>query len=62
MTTEILQEVEDSDVSDEKKARVLFDYKQSVQNISAWTAHLLRSVSQEEARQYTLDNINHGTV
>ena len=62
MTTEILQEVEDSDVSDEKKARVLFDYKQSVQNISAWTAHLLRSVSQEEARQYTLDNINDGTV
>ena len=54
MTTEILQEVEDSDMSDEKKARVLFDYKDSVHNISARKAHLLHSVSQ--------DNINQGTV
>ena len=58
MTTEILQELEDSDVSEEKKARVLFDYRESVQNISAWKAHLLRSVNQEEARQDTLDNLN----
>ena len=58
VTTEILQELEDSDVSEEKKARVSFDYKESVQNISAWKAHLLRSVNQEEARQDTLDNLN----
>lgn len=49
MTTEILQELEDSDASEEKKARVLFAYKESVQNIRAWKAHLLRSVNQEEA-------------
>lgn len=57
MTTEILQELEDSDASEEKKARVLFDYKESVQNISAWKAHL-RSVNQEEAGQDTLDKLN----
>ena len=37
---------------------MLFDYKESVQNISAWKAHLLRSVNQEEAKQDTLDNLN----
>ena len=58
VTTEILQELEDSDVSEEKKSRVLFDYKESLHNISAWKAHLLRSVNQEEAKQDTLDNLN----
>ena len=58
MTTEILQELEDSDASEEKKARVLFNYKERVQNISAWKAHLLRSVNQEEVGQDTLDNLN----
>ena len=58
MTTEILQELGDSDLTEEKKARVLFDYKESVQNISAWKAHLLRSVNQEEAKQDTLDTVN----
>lgn len=58
VTTEILQELEDSDASEEKKARVLLDYKESVQNISAWNAHLLRFVNQEQAEQDTLDDLN----
>ena len=58
VTTEILQELEDSDASEEKKATVLLDYKESVQNISAWNAHLLRFVNQEQAEQDTLDNLN----
>ena len=45
VTTEILQEREDSDVGEEKKARLLFNYKESDQNISAWKAHLLYSVN-----------------
>ena len=45
-------------MSEEKKASVLFDYKESVQNISAWKVQLLRSVNQEELKQDTLDNLN----
>ena len=35
---EILRELEDSGLSEEKKARVMFDYKECIQNISAWKA------------------------
>ena len=37
---------------------MLLDYKESVQNISAWKAHLLRFVNKEQAEQDTLDNLN----
>ena len=58
---EILRELEDSGLSKEKKARMMFDYKECIQNISAWKAHLLRSVNQEDAKQDTLDKLNEGS-
>ena len=58
---EILRELEDSGLSEEKKARVMFDYKECIPNISAWKAHLLRSVNQEDAKQDTLDKLNEGS-
>ena len=58
VTTEILRELENSGLSEEKKARMMFDYKECVQDISAWKAHLLRSVNQDEAKQDALDKLN----
>lgn len=45
-------------MSEENKAKVLFDGKENVQNILALKAHRLSSVNQEEAKQDTLDNLN----
>ena len=59
--TEILRELEDSGLSEEKKARMMLDYKECIQNISAWKAHLLRSVNQEDAKQDTLGKLNGGS-
>ncbi|KAK3747904.1 hypothetical protein QZH41_010207, partial [Actinostola sp. cb2023] len=56
--TEISTELNDSDLSEEKKARVMFDYKESVQNIQAWKAHLLRSINQEEGKQDALNKLD----
>ena len=58
VTTEILRELENSGLSEEKKARMMFDYKECVQDISAWKAHLLRSINQEKAKQDALDKLN----
>ena len=55
---EILRDLEDSGLSEEKKARMIFDYKECVQNIRAWKAHLLRSVNQEDAKQDAFDKLN----
>ena len=57
---EIMQELEDSGLSKEKKARMIFDYKKCIQNVSPWKAHLLCSVNQEDEKQDTLDKFNKG--
>lgn len=36
----------------------MFDYKECVQDINAWKAHLLHSVNQKEAKQDVLDQLN----
>lgn len=58
MITEVLQELENFGINKEKKARMMFDYKECVQDINAWKAHLLRSINQEEAKQDVLDQLN----
>ena len=37
---------------------MMFDYKECVQDINAWKAHLLHSVNQKEAKQDVLDQLN----
>lgn len=54
----ISRELEDSGLSEEKKVRMMFDYRECVQNVSAWKAHFPRSVNQEDAKQDTLDKLN----
>ena len=55
---EILQELEGSELSEEMKTRLMFDYNESTQDINTWKAHLLRSVNQEEAKQDVLDDLD----
>lgn len=56
--TEVLQELENFGINEEKKVRMMFDYKEYLQDINAWKAHLLRSVNQKEAKQDVLDQLN----
>lgn len=58
MITEVLQELENFGINEEKKVRMMCDYKECVQDINAWKAHLLRSVNQKEAKQDVLDQLN----
>lgn len=58
MITEVLQELENFGINEEKKVRMMFDYKEYLQDINAWKAHLLRSVNQKEAKQDVLDQLN----
>ena len=58
---EILRELEDSGLSEEKKARMMFDYKECIQKISAWKAHLLCSVNRKDAKRDILDKRNEGS-
>ncbi|KAK3709231.1 hypothetical protein QZH41_015435, partial [Actinostola sp. cb2023] len=59
--TEIVKEVEVADMSDEHRARMTFDYQESVNRINAWKAHLLRSLNQEEGKQDALSQLDDET-
>ncbi|KAK3697374.1 hypothetical protein QZH41_002024 [Actinostola sp. cb2023] len=59
--TEIVKEVEVADMSDERSARMTFDYQESVNRINAWKAHLLRSLNQEEGKQDVLSQLDDET-
>lgn len=54
----VLQELENFGINEEKNARMMFDYKECVQDVNTWKAHLLRSVNQEEAKPDVLDQLN----
>lgn len=58
---DIGEAVTNVDVDEEEKARLKFEYKESVRNIKAWKAHLLRSINQEEAKQYAMQQLNKDT-
>ena len=38
MITEVLQELENFGINEEKKVRMMFDYKECLQDINAWKA------------------------
>lgn len=59
--TEILQELEDADISADESARAMFDYTQSAQRIHTWKAHLLGAMKQEEAKQHALSQLDDKT-
>ena len=54
----VLQEVAEmqdkANVTEEERSRLKFEYNESVRNIQAWKAHLLRSSNQDEAKQNVL--------
>ena len=45
-------------MTEEEKGRLRFEYTESVRNIQAWKAHLLRSSNQEEAKQHILQKLD----
>ena len=55
---EVLTNVE---MDEEERSRLQFEYKESVRNIKAWEVHLLRSINQEEAKQYAMQQLNEDT-
>ncbi|KAK3725259.1 hypothetical protein QZH41_001292 [Actinostola sp. cb2023] len=58
---EMKSKINETDITDEQKSRILFEYKESLQAINAWKAHLLRSVNQEEAKQDVLKELDEDT-
>ena len=50
LITEVLQELENFGINEEKKVRMMFDYKECLQDINAWKA--------QEAKQDVLDQLN----
>ena len=47
-----------ADMTEEERVRWRFEYTESVRNIQAWKAHLLRSSNQEEAKQHILEKLD----
>ena len=47
-----------ADMSEEERVRWRFEYTESVRNIQAWKAHLLRSSNQDEAKQDILEKLD----
>ena len=43
---------------EEERIRLRFEYTESVRNIKAWKAHLLRSCNQDEAKQHALQKLD----
>ena len=46
------------DMTEEERVRLRFEYTESVRNIKAWKAHLLRSSNQDEAKQHALQKLD----
>lgn len=46
------------DMMEEERARMKFEYTESVSKIKAWKAHLLCSSNQDEAKQHALQKLN----
>lgn len=45
-------------MTDEGRIRLRFEYTESVRNIQAWKAHLLRLSNQDEAKQHILQRLD----
>ena len=45
-------------MTEEERSRLRFEYIESVRNIQAWKAHLLRSSNQDEAKQHILQKLD----
>ena len=56
--TEVEEMLERVDMTEEERVRLRFEYTESVRNIQAWKAHLLRSSNQDEAKQHILQNLD----
>ena len=49
---------EKADMTGKEKVRLRFEYTESVRNIHAWKAHLLRSSNRDEAKQHILKKLD----
>ncbi|KAK3725260.1 hypothetical protein QZH41_001293 [Actinostola sp. cb2023] len=58
---EILTTINSVEMTQDQKARVMFQYTECTQAIHAWKAHLLRSINQEEAKQDALAKLDDET-
>lgn len=58
---EVAKKLEEIDITEDQKARMKFENKQCTDGIHAWKAHLIRSVTQEEAKQNALNQLDEGT-
>ena len=47
-----------ANVTEEERGRLKFEHNESVLNIQAWKAHLLRSSNQDEAKQNFLQKLD----
>lgn len=59
---EVLEEMAEMlnnvNMEEEERVRLRFEYTESVRNIKAWKAHLLRSSNQDEAKQHALQKLD----
>ena len=53
-----MKDTQEANIDDEHRNRVTFDFNHCEAAISAWKAHLLRSVLQEEAKQDVLEDLD----
>ena len=56
--TEVADKQDKADMTEEVRGRLRFEYTESVRNIQAWKAHLLRSSNQDEAKQHILQKLD----
>ncbi|XP_067037496.1 uncharacterized protein [Acropora muricata] len=49
-------------LTEEQRVRARYDYKQATKSIYLWKAHLLRTVTQEKAKQDILANLDKGST
>ena len=55
---EVAKMQDKANVTEEERGRLKFEYNESVRNIQAWKAHLLRSSNQDEAKQNVLQKLD----
>ena len=47
-----------ANMTEDERGRLRFEYNESVHNIQAWKAHLLRSSNQDKAKQHVLQKLD----
>ena len=50
----IAQKLDEVDITEDQRSRIKFQNKECARAILAWRAHLIRSITQEEAKQDAL--------